>query len=169
MTNNIATAYVSACRGQLAAKLEKIQHCAGQLSDEQIWWRPREEANSIGNILLHLCGNLRQWIIHGVGGAPDVRDRPAEFAQRDPVERDELLRRLKTAIDEACAVLSAATEEELLRARRIQGFDVSGLKAIFDSVTHLAGHTQEIIYITRLQLGDAYQFHWQPTTKEEGA
>lgn len=165
----LAAAYVAECRDQLNAKLEKIHHCAGQLTDEQIWWRPHASANAVGNVILHLCGNIRQWILHGIGGAPDVRHRPEEFSQRDPIPKDILLQQLEETLEEAFAVLSAVEAEDLLRPRRIQGFQVSGLAAIFDSVGHFVGHTQEIIYITRLQLGDAYQFHWQPATKEEGA
>jgi len=167
--SDLAQAYLDECRSQLEAKFERIEHCLQQLNDEQIWWRPHEEANSVGNIVLHLCGNLRQWILHGVGGAADERDRPAEFAERGPINKNELLQRLRAAVDEASQTLVKTSAEELLRTRRVQGFDVNGLTAIFDSVSHLAGHTQEIIYITRLQLGHAYQFHWQPSSAEEGA
>jgi hypothetical protein len=125
--------------------------------------------NSVANILLHLCGNVRQWIIAGVPRAPDTRDRPREFTERGPIPKDELLRRLDAVVREADAVLAAATERQLLEPRRIQGFDETVLSATFDSLAHFNGHTQEIIYITRLQLGDAYKFAWAPTTPEQGA
>ena len=134
-----------------------------------MWWRSRPSLNSVGNLVLHLCGNLRQWIVAGLGGAADVRDRPAEFAERGPIPRDELLRRLEAVVDESRAVLARQTARQLLEARRIQGFDVTGLKAIFDSVPHFRGHTQEIVHLTRLQLGAAYQFAWTPATPEQGA
>lgn len=154
---------------ELAAALGKIKHCLGQLSDEQVWWRPSESMNSIGNLMLHLAGNLRQWIVSGVGGADDTRDRPSEFAERGPLPKAELLRRLEAAVSEAQAALSRASAAELLRPRRIQGFDVSGIGAIFDSVPHFRGHTQEIIHLTRSQLGDGYRLAWKPTTAEQGA
>src|SRR5207248_5165333 len=111
--------------------------------------------NSIGNLILHLCGNLRQWIVAGLGEAADGWDRPAEFSERGPIPKEELLRRLEDVVDEARAVLARQTARQLLEARRIQDFDVTGLAAIFDSVPHFRGHTQEVVSITRLQLGDA--------------
>ena len=153
---------------ELTSALGKIKHCLGQLTDEQVWWRPRPSLNSIGNLILHLCGNVRQWIVAGLGGGADVRDRHAEFSERGPIPRDELLRRLEAVVDESRAVLARQTARQLLEAWRIQGFDVTGLRASFDSVPHLRGHTQEIIGMTRLQPGDAYKFAWTPTTPEQG-
>src|SRR5262249_8592208 len=124
--------------------------------------------NSIGNLILHLCGNVRQWIVAGLGGAGDVRDRPAEFAERGPVPKADLLRKLDTGIGEAKEVLHKLTARQLLKARPIQGVHLTGLAAIFDSVPHFRGHTQEIISMTRLQLGDAYKFAWTPRTPEQG-
>src|SRR4029077_4440954 len=66
---------------ELTSALAKIKHCLGQLTEEQVWWRSRPSLNSIGNLILHLCGNVRQWIVAGLGGAADSRDRPAEFAE----------------------------------------------------------------------------------------
>src|SRR5262249_36938273 len=154
---------------ELASALARIKHCLGQLSDEQVWWRSHPSLNSVGNLVLHLCGNLRQWIVAGLGGAADVRDRPAEFAERGPIPRDELLRRLDTVIGEAKQVLAGLTARQLLEVRRIRGFDVAALAAVFDSVPHFRGPTQEIIQMPRLELGDAYQFSWRPTTPEQGA
>ncbi len=125
--------------------------------------------NSIANIVLHLCGNLRQWIVAGLGGAADVRDRPAEFAERAPIPRDELIRRLATAVAESDTVLARTAAGQLLEARRVQGFDGTVLSTVFDSLAHLAGHTQEIVFATRLQLGDAYRLAWTPATPEQGA
>src|ERR1041384_800361 len=78
--------------------LPKIERCLEKLTDEQIWWRANEESNSIGNLILHLCGNARQWIICGVGGQPDHRNRDSEFEQRDVIARDELLRPLRSTL-----------------------------------------------------------------------
>jgi hypothetical protein len=125
--------------------------------------------NSIANLLLHLCGNVRQWIIAGVPGTPESRDRPREFAERAPIPKDELLRRLATVVHEADAVLAEVSDAKLLEPRRIQGFDETVLSATFDALAHFNGHTQEIVFITRLQLGEAYQFAWVPTTAEQGA
>ena len=154
---------------ELTSALAKIKHCLDQLTDEQVWWRSRPSLNSIGNLILHLCGNVRQWIIAGLGGAADVRNRPTEFAEQDPIARAELLRELSAIVDEAKEVLVGQSARQLLEVRRIQGGDVTGLTALFDSVPHFRGHAQEIVYRTRLHLGDAYRFAWTPTTPEQGA
>jgi hypothetical protein len=167
--DELAAAVGREAANELTSALGRIKHCLGQLTDEQVWWRSRPPLNSIGNLILHLCGNVRQWIVAGLGGAADSRDRPAEFAERGPIPRDELLRRLEAVVNEARAVLARQTARQLLEARRIQGFDVTGLAAIFDSVPHFRGHTQEVVSLTRLQLGDAYRFAWAPTTPEQGA
>src|SRR5204862_6049645 len=95
--------------------------------------------------------------------------RPSEFSERGPIQKDDLLRKLDAVVDEARVVLARQTARQLLEARRIQGFDVTGLAAIFDSVPHFRGHTQEIVSMTRLQLEDAYRVAWKPTTPEQGA
>jgi hypothetical protein len=165
----LAAAVGSAAAKELTSALARVKHCLGQLTDEQVWWRARPCLNSIGNLMLHLCGNVRQWIVAGLGGAADVRDRPAEFTERGPIPREELLRRLEAVVADASKVLVGLSARQLLQTRSIQGFDVTGLAAIFDSVPHFRGHTQEIISMTRLQLGDAYRFAWNPPTAEQGA
>jgi Protein of unknown function (DUF1572) len=172
-TNNtadqLAAAVGSESGRELSEALKRITHCLGQLTDDQVWWRSDEQQNSIGNLILHLCGNLRQWIVAGLGGAKDVRTRPQEFSERGPISKAELVSRLQQVVREASTALSSMTAVELLRVRRIQGFDVTALRAIFESVPHFRGHTQEIIHITRHLIGDTYQFLWEPTTPEQRA
>jgi hypothetical protein len=139
------------------------------LTDEQLWWRPTEAMNSIGNLLLHLSGNVRQWLVSGLGQTPEKRNRPAEFSERRALPRRELWAGLEAAVAEAKLILVRQTAEDWLRVRRIQGFDVSGAGAAIDSVTHFCGHTQEIVHITRTLLGDRYRFAWQPESPEQGA
>jgi hypothetical protein len=167
--DEVAAAVGTEAAKELTSALGRIKHCLGQLSDEQVWWRSHPSLNSTGNLVLHLCGNLRQWVVAGLGGAADSRDRPAEFAERGPIPKDELRRRLDAVTAEAVGVLGRLTARQLLDPRRIQGFDVTGLAAVFDSVAHFRGHTQEIVHLARSQLGDAYQFAWTPATPEQGA
>ena len=93
--------------------------------------------------------------------------------RNDPLDRTtglaELLRRLEEVVSGARAVLAGTSASEVLKRRRIQGFDETVLSAIADSVCHFTGHTHQIVYITRLQLGDQYRFQWAPSTPEEGA
>jgi hypothetical protein len=167
--DELAAQVGAAAAHELESALQRIEHCLGQLRDEQVWRRSQPGLNSIGNLILHLCGNLRQWIVAGLGGAADIRDRPAEFAEQGPLPKAELLRRLEDAVAQAKHVLAGVDARRLTEGRRIQGFDVTGVAAIFDSIPHFRGHTQEIVHMTRLQLGDAYRFAWTPTTPEQGA
>jgi hypothetical protein len=167
--DELAAALGTAAAQELESALTRIEHCLGQLNDEQVWRRPHPSLNSIGNLVLHLCGNLRQWAVAGLGGAADLRNRPAEFAERGPIPKEELMRRLDAVVAEAKRILSGVNARQLVDDRRIQGFDVTGAAAIFDSVPHFRGHTQEIVHMTRSYLGDAYKFAWAPTSSEEGA
>ena len=160
---------LSEARQTLAGAMKKIEHCLDQLRDEDVWWRQHESHNSVQNIVTHLCGNIRQWIVHGVGGAPDVRRRSSEFADRQPLAKADLLRRLRETLAEADRVLEEFPPDRLIEPRRIQGFEATVLAAIFDSVSHFVGHTHQIVYIARLRLGGAYRFQWEPANVEQGA
>lgn len=140
----------------------KIRHCVGQLNEEQVWFRPERSLNSIGNLLLHLCGNLNQWVTCGVGGKTDERDREREFSADGTHSADELIKLVEQAIAAATTTIKGIDEQSLLESRSIQGFRVSGMGAIMHSVPHFVGHTHQVIYLTRLILRDNYQFQWSP-------
>jgi hypothetical protein len=163
------TAMLHAAAAELAASLAMIEHCLLQLSDDQIWRRDDPSLHAIGNTVLHLAGNLRQWIICGLGGASDKRHRPDEFTADHTISCGKLLVRLHGVVDEAREVLSQITAQELLRMRRIQGFEITGIGALWHAVPHFRGHTQELIRQTRTILGPAYQFAWTPPPPEEGS
>ncbi len=166
---SVANAFLAESRSTLGSAMKKIEHCIAQLTDADLSWRQFESHNSIQTVILHLCGNLRQWIIHGVGGEPDVRNRPLEFSDRHNRPKAELLAMLRETVNACDRVLAACPAGRLLEARRIQGFDTTVLSAIFDTVSHFVGHQHQIVYITRLRLGDAYRFQWIPPTPEQGA
>src|SRR5205085_4161208 len=129
--NDTGQEFISRSRYHLGEDfLPKIESCLERLTDEQIWWRPNEQSNSIGNLLLHLCGNARQWIVCGVGGASDARDRDAEFAQRDVVARSDVHSLLKRTLADVDATLARFDANKLLDVRTIQGSDVTVLEAI---------------------------------------
>jgi uncharacterized damage-inducible protein DinB len=131
----------------------RIARCLDQLSEEDVWWRPNEASNSICNLILHVMGNARQWILHGVGGAPDVRHRQEEFDQREAIPKDQLLSRLSITIAEVADVLCRVPPEELLERRSIQGYDTTVLGAIYHVVEHFAMHTGQIILLTKARTG----------------
>jgi hypothetical protein len=152
----------------LLSSLSRIEHCLNQLTDQQIWWRPRPEMNAIGNLVLHLSGNIGQWISSAIQNAPSDRDRPAEFARRDPIPRDALLERLRDTVELATRSIGGLiTASQLLQSQRVQGHDTCILAAVFHSVCHFEGHAQEIVCLTRQLLGDRYKFQWVPATTEQ--
>ena len=130
--------------------LPKIERCLEQLSDEQIWWRANEQSNSIGNLVLHLCGNARQWIVCGLDSQPDARTRDAEFARRDPLDRAELLSLLRSTLGDVESVLRDLDPSTLLEKRKIQGHEVEVLEAVFHVTEHFSMHTGQIIMLTKM-------------------
>lgn len=149
--------------------LPRIVKCLQRLSEEEIWWRPNPASNSAGNLVLHLCGNVRQWIIAGLGGAEDRRERDREFAERGPISRKALVTQLRRTVREACRVLAQLSNESLTRKYKIQGFRVTGLDAAFRVTEHFGYHTGQIIYITKLKRARDLKFTHLPVIKKEGA
>jgi uncharacterized damage-inducible protein DinB len=139
----------------------KITTAVMELTDEQIWWRPNESTNSIGTLILHLCGNARQWIIAGVGGAVDTRDRAREFADRDRISRAALVTLLEGTLNEVDAaladletrVIAAESDEPLQRPCLPQGFAQTVLDAVFHVVEHFSYHTGQIILLAKWHVG----------------
>jgi uncharacterized damage-inducible protein DinB len=156
---DVADAFRGAMRNEVREGLHKIEHCLRQLDDAQVWWRPLPEMNSIANLLLHLCGNMRQWIVVTAGGsAEDHRNRQAEFDDRSQRPKAELLAMLESTAAEVDRVIASLSAERLIEPVKPQGYDTHVAGAVTHSVTHLRGHVQEIIHVTRSQLRERYQF-----------
>ncbi len=136
--------------GKLDQLTSRITDCLGRLNYEQVWARPSDNQNAIGNIVLHLCGNVRQWMIAGLGGKPDVRDRDAEFAARGGLEPAELSERIRGIVGEANGVIGGLTPERLVEHVTIQGYHLTVLEAVVHVVEHFSQHTGQIIYATKL-------------------
>ena len=148
---DFASAFIAKASHFLVSEyLPKIEKCLDQLDDNQIWWRANPQSNSIGNLILHLCGNARQWIICGLGDEMDRRERDAEFAQTELIERAKLTELLRTTIKEVADVLNRIDPATLLEKRRIQGVEVDVLQAIFHVTEHFSMHTGQIILLTKL-------------------
>lgn len=130
--------------------LPKIERCVEKLTDEQVWWRPSTESNSIGNLLLHISGNARQWIVCGLGGERDERQRQTEFDERSGILRGELLARLRTTMAEVDHVLARFDLSRILDSYPIQGTEATALAAIFHVTEHISMHTGQIILLTKM-------------------
>ena len=158
--HTIAEAFIAqASEFLLGDYLPKIERCLDELNDEQIWWRANEESNSIGNLILHLCGNVRQWIVCGLGSAPDNRNRDSEFEQRDVIAREELVSLLRSTLSDAQTTLQSLDPSTLLESRKIQGNDIDILEAIFHVTEHFSMHTGQIILLTKLLTGNGLHFY----------
>jgi uncharacterized damage-inducible protein DinB len=129
------------------------------LSDRDLWWRPNDQSNSVGNLLLHLNGNVRQWILGGVGKQAHERHRAAEFAARSGPPAAALLADLDRTLDDVDRVLAAVADAELLEIRTIQGREITVLDAIFHVVEHFSGHLGQIILMAKLRAPGALTFY----------
>ena len=160
----IALAFLDKSRSLITADyLPKIELCLERLSDSDIWWRPNEASNSIGNLVLHLCGNVCMWIIGGVGELPFERHRQREFDERRRIPASELLSRLRGIVQQADEVLSAVTPDDLLSRRQIQGYDVTVLEAVYHVIEHFSMHTGQIIVLSKARIDGDLKL-WAPPT-----
>jgi uncharacterized damage-inducible protein DinB len=132
-------------------KKTHITKCFQQLTEKDMWSRPNASSNSVGNIILHLCGNIGQYILSSLAQQPDVRERDLEFSTEGGLSKAELLHKLSTTIDEACAAVNACADAELLQKRQVQGFTFSGVGIILHAVEHLSYHTGQIAYLVKLR------------------
>ena len=148
--NTIATEFVEQCISILENKnTPKIIKCLDQLTEEQIWMRPNKASNSIGNILLHLCGNIRQYVVSALGDQPDVRERDLEFSTEGGYNKEELLAKLMETLTRAVNVMRDIDEVRLMKMYSVQGFNYSGIGIIVHITEHYSHHTGQIIFWTK--------------------
>jgi uncharacterized damage-inducible protein DinB len=128
----------------------KIETAVAPLSEEQIWWRPNEASNSIGNLLAHLTGNLSQWVLEGLGGEKFDRHRSQEFSARSGAAKVELLNRLLGVVERCRATVARLSDGDLARRRRIQTYETDGYDALFHAVEHMSYHTGQIVLLAKM-------------------
>ena len=159
MCETVDQVFLRASAKRLEQLSSRIRDCLAKLSTDEIWARGHENENAIGNLVLHLNGNVRQWILSGVGGAPDTRTRDAEFAARGGVEIAELRERLESTVREAVAVIRKVTPQRMTEHVTIQKYEVTVLEAIYHVVEHFAQHTGQIIFVTKMLTGEDLGFY----------
>jgi Protein of unknown function (DUF1572) len=167
MLMSVESEYLRVASATLDQLCGRIEACVAKLTPEQIWTRGGDRQNAIGNLILHLSGNVRQWILAGVGGAEDVRRRDAEFAARGGGEPAELAARLRTIVGEAQEVIRDLSAPQLLQIIAVQGYTVTKLEAIFHVVEHFAGHTFQIIFATKLLTNQDLGFYAHLSGRQE--
>ena len=137
----------------------RMRTAVESLTDDQVWWRPNDASNSVGNLLLHLNGNVRQWLVASFNREDDARNRPAEFAERGGIPAAALLEKLDATLNEAAAVLARLTEADLTATYHIQGYTCTGLHAVYQVVEHFGMHHGQILYATKLLRGEDLGFY----------
>ncbi len=133
----------------LNESLKRINKCYGELSENEIWVRPNDSSNSMGNLVLHLCGNITQYIISSLGNSPDERKRDEEFQANGGQNKAQLLEKLKSVIHESNSIIRALREDQLLRKYHVQGFEMTGVDILIHVVEHLSYHTGQIVFYTK--------------------
>jgi hypothetical protein len=128
----------------------KIKICLKELDDKDAWYSPNENLNSIGNLILHLSGNIREYIISSLGAEPDIRERDLEFSTRGGFTNAELIRKLEDTVEKAKIVISGISLKNLLQVRIVQGFSYSGVGNIIHVTEHYSYHTGQIVFLTKL-------------------
>ena len=129
--------------------LPRIKKCLGELTQEEIWHRPNENSNSVGNLVLHLCGNVQQWIVSGLGGRPDVRDRAVEFSTEGGIPAKELIQKMEAVMQEVNEVLNELPAKKLTQPLEIQGFEETGLSVLVHVVEHFSYHVGQVTYFVK--------------------
>jgi hypothetical protein len=148
--SSVADLFLEFSRSKLLKQYwPRLRACVESLTDEEAWWRPNDASNSIGNLILHLNGNVQQWLVASFDHLEDTRNRPAEFAERQHVPAATLLEQLGATMQRASAVLARLTEADLRATFHIQGYTVSGLEAVYQVVEHFGLHYGQITYITK--------------------
>jgi Protein of unknown function (DUF1572)/Clp amino terminal domain, pathogenicity island component len=134
---------------KLDMMVKDLRACVGRLTDAQIWERHGAHENAVGNLVLHLCGNMRQWVMHGIGGVKDVRVRDAEFSADGGLAGPALIELFESTVAEARGVIASLPAERLVERITPQTHEVSVLGAIYQVVGHVQQHVGQIILLTK--------------------
>jgi hypothetical protein len=158
----ISTLFLAFSREKLLNQYwPRLRVCVESLNDDQVWWRPNDASNSIGNLLLHLNGNVQQWLVASFDRMDDTRNRPAEFGERQLVPAAVLLEKVESTMRRASDVLSRLTDADLRETFYIQGYTVSGLQAVYQVVEHFGLHYGQIAYVTKMLRAEDLGFYRQ--------
>ena len=147
------------CIHTLKENHNKIKASLEKLSDEAVWWRPNQQSNSMGNIILHLCGNITQYILCGLGGAEDHRTRSKEFEEQGPINIQDLLIQLDQTLEKVYAIIHQCNETDLLNKKQIQIYHISGVNILVHVTEHFSYHTGQIVYYTKMKSGESLNFY----------
>jgi hypothetical protein len=135
---------------------EQIRACLDELTDEELWWRPNEQTNSVGNLLLHLSGNVNHYLGRGVAGSGYMRNRKAEFNEKGPIPRDELVPRWESSLETASQAFDSLTPERLLETAELGRESQAIVRLLVAVTTHYNSHVGQIVYVTKMLKAGAF-------------
>jgi uncharacterized damage-inducible protein DinB len=159
-TTDLGALFIARSRHYLRTEYPtKLRAAVEAMPSDAVWWRGNAASNSVGNLLLHLTGNVRQWIVGGIGGQDVTRDRAGEFAAESGGTADALLDDLDRALDDVDAVLARLTPDDLSSPRTIQGRETTAFEAIYHVVEHFSLHLGQIILVAKLHAPGAVRFY----------
>lgn len=144
----------------------QIRSCIEELDDEQLWWRPNDESNSVGNIVLHLSGSMRHNLARAIGGFGYERDRPAEFAERGPVPKERLIEIFDENIRLAVATLDGFDSGRMTDPGEDPSYGPTLFHSLLAVALHLATHAGQIIYVTKMLKAGSLDELWIRTHRE---
>jgi uncharacterized damage-inducible protein DinB len=150
MKRSFTAEFIDQSIHRLQENTPKIQKCLHELTEQEVWQRPNSSSNSMGNIVIHLCGNITQYILSSLGHTRDIRERDKEFSAEGGYTKAELFEKLNTTVTDAASVIRNLKDEEMLNVRSVQGHDLSAIGIIVHVVEHYSYHTGQIIFWTKL-------------------
>lgn len=146
----------------------RIYNCFERLTDEQIWQRPNSQLSSMGNLVLHLCGNVRQWVLSGLGDQEDTRQRSFEFSEKGPLPREELFTLMEKLKEEVEAFLKTVDTERLEKSHKVQGFEEKGISILVHVTEHFSYHVGQIAWYTKMLTGEDLEFYGGVDLEKKG-
>lgn len=150
MPASISAELLSDCINHLQESTKRVETCLQVLTEEQVWHKPNESSNSIANLILHLCGNMTQYVLSSLGNQPDSRERDQEFLIKGGLNKTALFEKLSSTVAAVILVLEKFTEKSLLQIKSVQGFSKSGVGIIVHVTEHFSYHTGQITLLTKL-------------------
>jgi uncharacterized damage-inducible protein DinB len=159
MTAKLADEFIKQSINYIEANTPRIQTCLKELDDNEIWQSPGAACNSVGNLILHLCGNITQYVISALGNTEDNRQREKEFSEKGGYTGIMLFDKLSSTINKATAIIKGLDEDALTRNYSVQGFDLSGIGIIIHVTEHLSYHTGQVAFYTKQLRGKDMGFY----------
>ena len=151
--------FIKDCIRHLNEYTRRVKICLDLLSEEQVLQKPNEASNSVANLMLHLCGNMTQYVLSSLGGKADLRERHKEFSAKDGLSKEQLFEKLSAVVHSVIEEIQIHDEESLLKTKTVQGFEKNGIAIILHVTEHYSYHTGQIALLTKLMTNQDLGFY----------